>query len=292
MYHTLLISALALLGICLLLMYEIFVVVRSMSAKRGREEEADSAKKRAAHVAKAVVPAATARPGLSYAAMNFRSGGLAGVEKKFLDVSTTVIALTAPVSAAGGRIAASIGCTNCYSAPARGSGPTERIGNQITCKYMVVKGQIQVAAVTDLIVNLSPVFEGLAAYVAVILDRQTNVVALNSEDVFVNPSGNGTMAPFPLRNLSNSHRFKILKEQTFNISQKDLAMTSTNLYSSGQTIPFDFYIPLKDLQCNFISNNATANVNAVADNSINIVAYASRASSCNIIVNTRLRYHG
>jgi len=139
---------------------------------------------------------------------------------------------------------------------------------------------------------LTPNFEGLAVYIAVVLDRQTNANFFNSSDVFINPSANATMAPMPLRNLSNSHRFKLLKETTINISAKDLVVNGANYVSSGQTIPFDWFIPLKDLQMNFISTNNAAVIQAVSDNSINIVAWTSRAATANIIVNTRLRYTG
>ena len=105
---------------------------------------------------------------------------------------------------------------DCLNGVAQGNGPTNRIGRKFTMKSILIQGAIHIAAQT----NQTALDEAPVVYIALVLDTQTNGVTLNSEDVFTNPVGNGTLAVAPLRNMSNTGRFKVLKSLTMRCERR------------------------------------------------------------------------
>ena len=62
---------------------------------------------------------------------NVRTGGLLGIEKKFLDTSLDATAIAASANAAGAEYPPDAGCTGCLTAPAQGDTSSNREGNKI-----------------------------------------------------------------------------------------------------------------------------------------------------------------
>lgn len=150
--------------------------------------------------------------------LNLRSGGLLGVELKFLDAPRTSLALTAPTDAAGGEINPSSIVTGCLSAPAQGDGPTNRDGHKIVVKSILVQGSFSNAIQQDQAdADVMPTL-----FVALVLDTQTNGATLNSEDVFTNPAADADCNGNLPRNMSFTSRFKVLK--TFHMSVPQLIL--------------------------------------------------------------------
>lgn len=212
------------------------------------------------------------------------------VEKKFFDYALTASAIANPTDATGGeKDPATINCLNGVN---QGDGESRRDGRQMVMDSLIVHGRITSNSQSAQLGadNSTKVF------VAVVLDKQTNKVQLNSEDVFANPSASNTTAADPFRNLQNVQRFRVLKSKTFTLETSAIASTetsgsTTSYIQAGVEKSFKFYIPLKGMEVNFVSVNG--NCGDISDNSIHLIAYCtSTALSPEISYQARLRYYG
>jgi len=129
-------------------------------------------------------------------------------------------------------------------------------------------------------------------YVALVLDTQTNGAQLNSEDVFSNPSANIATAAGPLRNMSYTERFKVLKKKKIRIPMLSLTYDGTNIEQSGVQVPFSMFVKLGGLQTKFQSGTTTGYVGTIVDNSLHVICYSNSALPVTVSYNARLRYVG
>lgn len=213
--------------------------------------------------------------------------GLA-LELKYLDCARTLLALTAPTDCSGGEINPTSGCTGCLSAPAQGDTFEQRDGTKITIKSILVQGSINIANQVDQVaVDFVPVVT-----VALVLDKQTNATTLNSEDVYANLSGEALQNYSVLRVPSFSKRFKVLKFKTIPLTNPSIQFDGTNIEQGGYSIPFTFSKNL-NLDVAFKTGVTTANVTAVVDNSLHLIAWTNNTGLApNIGYNSRIRFYG
>lgn len=227
----------------------------------------------------------------SIALRNARTGGLLGIEHKFLDIPRTPTALAAPTDASGGEINPSSIVTGCLSAPAQGDGPTNREGNKIVIDSVLIQGDISVAAQADqTAADVSPV-----VFIALVQDMQTNGATLNSEDVFTNPAANAVLATSPFRNMSYTARFKVLKMWKKQLRIPDQVWDGTNIEQSGFRTPFKLSWKAKGrpIPVTFTTASTTADVANVTNNSIHCIAYCNDTSLAPTIgFNCRIRFYG
>lgn len=232
---------------------------------------------------------------MALAVLSRRTAGYVGLERKFLDASLANTALVAPTDASGGEIDANVNCSGCLSAPAIGDGPSNRDGRQISISNITIKGSIDInpqSGITSAADTVPDIF------IALVLDKQTNGAQLNSEDVFENPLGGNLTATQVFRALDNRERFQVLK--TKRITAKDIAgsiipfFEDPNVSQQGVKIPFSMYKSFgKGLKVNFLAGLTTATVNAVADNSLHLIAYCSDTSTApSVSYNSRMRFYG
>jgi len=222
---------------------------------------------------------------------NVRTGGLLGVETKYLDMAKTNTAIVAPTDASGAEYDPSSGCTGCLSAPAQGDTASNREGFKIAMKSIQVTGSVNV--------NLQ-LGQGSAdimpeVYIALVLDTQTNGAQLNSEDVFTNPGGVAYLAATPLRNMSYTERFKVLKIKKIRIPQASITYNGSQdtIVQNGGQFRFDMFKKLGGLPVKFTAGSTTANVSGVVDNSLHIIAYCCDTTmGPTISYNARLRFVG
>lgn len=224
----------------------------------------------------------------TYMALNQRTGGLLGIEKKFLDCTIGGIAITSPAAANGGAIAPSAGCTGCYSAPAQGDGPTNRDGNKIVACELNVIGTVVVPSQT----NQTTADTSCYVYMALVQDTQTNGAVLASENVYSNPANSGLTAANPFRNMSFTSRFKLLAIKRMTLRMPAITFDGTNVEQSGFHTPFQLkwkgQIPVT-----FTTASTTADIANVTDNSIQLIAYCSSTELVPVIAgNARLRFYG
>lgn len=212
-----------------------------------------------------------------------------GIELKFLDCAWNGVAFASSTDGSGGELQPSSGCTNCISVPAQGDGESNRDGRKYTIKSLWLSGVIDFTAASD----QADVFEQQGIFIALVLDTQANGAALNSEDVYINPSTlAGAILPQPLRNLQNSKRFRVLASQYIaprgvttgtdganTLSVCPLAGSKVNLNWKG------------NITCDSIGT--TANVSSASDNAVTVVAFcASTAFTPVFRGKSRMRFVG
>lgn len=160
--------------------------------------------------------------GVYRALLNPRVQGFLGLEKKFYDTARDATAVVTTTGWANGvynpNISGSQGSpliTNCISVPSQGPGPQQRIGKAITIKSLQLKGIIEAVSLT--FAAATPP-QAHFAFLAIVLDTQTNGAQCAASDIFTNLSLNSNGLACPTRNLLNAKRFKILKSETFHIT--------------------------------------------------------------------------
>jgi len=202
---------------------------------------------------------------------NSATAGFLGIETKFLDrdYGSTI---PASVNAAGGE--ADPLTTLCLNAPAQGDNEQARDGKRIVVKNISVKGTVTVPVE---FVSAEPI----RVFVAMVLDTQTNGGQCDSELIFKNQHGSAATAVVPLRNLLYSKRFRVLKSQVFDLTSPAVGY--------GCQRSFEWFTPM-ELPVNFTAGD-TGIVGNIVDNSIHMVAYATRTGAY-LQYNSRARFQG
>jgi len=223
------------------------------------------------------------------------TAGFLGIEVKYFDVYKASTALTAPTDTTSFLFNPTVGadCLNCV---AQGDGAQNRDGKKIKMRSLYIKGFVRrpnSEAAGDV---PGPV----RAYVAVVLDRQTNAAAAASSLVW-NQAPAGASALFNaglMRNLEYADRFRILRDQAFDLNNPTLAGIGTaDAWSTlGVVRHFEWFIPLTE---DVLFNNTTpttAQIANIVSNAINFYAVATDVSitantvSCGYLA--RLRFVG
>lgn len=212
---------------------------------------------------------------------------LLGVEKKFLDVYASDVAVPAPTDCSGGEIQPEGGCTGCLSAPAQGDGEQQRDGRKITIKNCFVNFTIRGSVRPD----QADVLAAPQIFVALVQDMQTNGATVVSEQVFTNPNDTAYTNTFPLRNLQYSGRYRVLDHKCVSMepcySFNDGAATGS-LVCSEKTGVLSWR---GDIPVTF--NDTPANVSAVTDNSFHIIAFGTTTNFNPVLsFNSRVRFVG
>jgi len=216
--------------------------------------------------------------------------GPLGIEIKYLDCGTAAAAISQLANVSLGMVdPAGIGSTGCLSAPAQGDGPTNRDGNRIWARQLYFRGVVYTSTIEA---GTDPSIP-CRIYVAIVLDTQTNGAQMLSSDCFVNPSATQTSNVQPLRNITQwRERFRILREDVFDITPKTLTSTAlNNMNWNGVSCHFDWFIPL-NIVMNF-NQGTTADVANAMDNSLHVVAFSTISTTSPLITyNSRMRFVG
>lgn len=222
-----------------------------------------------------------------------RTGGLLGIENKFLDVFASALAIAAPTDCSGGEMQPEGGCTDCLSAPAQGDGPSNRDGKKIIVTSIFITGFLDYTVQQD---KADP-FVAPTVFVALVQDTQTNGTTISSEDVFTNPNDIASVNAFPLRNLVNSQRFKVLAHKTIQPGQT-LVMTDHATNSSTMSCDANgkpFILSWKGTMPVRFNALTTADVANVVDNSLHLIAFCTSTTNSlpvTLSYNSRLRFQG
>lgn len=231
------------------------------------------------------VAAAVAR---SYA--NQTTSGLLGIEHKFLDAGLTATTIGAATALTGGEYDPTALSTGCLNAPAQGDGATSRDGKRIVVDSVYVKGQVWRPKLEDQTNPPDPE----KVYIALVLDTQSNGTQCNSEDIFLNWSTQAETNVCPLRNLTNSERFRIIDTALIELDVCALSVEADNAFSwAGKAKDFTFYHKFKDggLPVNFVATSSAGAVTSIIDNSLHIIAF-STLGVAQLAYNSRVRFQG
>lgn len=209
-------------------------------------------------------------------------------ELKFLDTGLVPTALVAPTDCTGGEFDPS--ATSMISTPAQGDNESTRDGKRIMIKNVYVKGNVNLP-IQELVV--SPQL-GTKVFVALVLDTQSNGAQMNSEDCFKNTIANIGTATQLHRNLLFGSRFRVLKEEIFDITPQTLSHFANDSFSvGGAEQTFEWFVPFpQGLEVNF-NAGTTASIANVVDNSLHIIAFSNTTVGApTIAYNARIRFMG
>lgn len=225
------------------------------------------------------------RPNITYQRRNRRTGGFIGMENKFNDSFASNRLIVAPTGAAGGELDPVT--QQCLNGITQGIGESERIGRRIRMKNIAINGIVFVSG--DTLQTTFPVAPNVVIYL--VLDKQTNGVQLKSEDVFVNPSANSSLATNVHFNLENKDRFLILKKKTIIFNQINSFNDAAGTGTVGRIEkPFTIFKDLKNIRVNYTGVGNT--VSSIADKSLHVITYCSNVDMApGISYNCRLRYY-
>lgn len=219
---------------------------------------------------------------------NRRIGGYDGKELKFLDCAWNSRSMSSSTTGGGGLLDPSVGSTLCISCPAQGIGESQRLGRTYHIKEVFFSGVVNTTALAaeDDVGQLPGYF------FALVLDTQANKSFLQSEDVYLNPTDNANaMLPTPLRNLQNTHRFRILDSKYIDGGGAYGATDEFGLTVAPQgvtTVEMSWKGDIK-VEC----TGTIANVSSVSDNAIHLVCYAVGTSISPLLVaKSRVRFVG
>ncbi len=188
-----------------------------------------------------------------------RAGLALGEETKFLDTSYAATAMSQTLAGAE----ADPGTVLSLNATAQGDGESNRDGRRQIIKSVKVHGIVALPSVEA----INGPQNGQVAFVACVLDKQTNGAQLNAEDVFT-----GAIPERPFRNMQYIDRFEVLWAKTFNLSHDGVTQDGANNFSApGKQIVFNI-----NKKCNFpvTYTNTTGVVGSVSDNSVHMIAVA------------------
>jgi len=221
----------------------------------------------------------------SIALANVRTGGLLGIEKKFLDNGISNFAIPAAMT---GAEVPNTAATGCFSAPAQGDGASNRDGNRIVIVECNAQGVIVVPSQADVIAADTACY----VFIALVQDTQSNGVQLNSEDVITNPSTQAAAAADPFRNMSYTKRFRLLGWTKKALRIPFMTYDGTNIEQSGFHTPWKIKWRGK-MPVTFTTASTTSDIANVTDNSIQMIATCSNTTLAPALYgNVRTRFYG
>jgi len=220
------------------------------------------------------------------AAANARTGGLLGMELKFLDEAALGVALTAPTNSTGGEIDPTVTASGCIGCPAQGDGASNRDGRSYVVKSVLVQGFVR----CDSQANQTGQDEATSVFLALVQDTQTNGAQLNSEDVYTNVGASALTAAAPFRNLSYAKRFIVHDWCKMDLQQPSISWDGTNMEQGGLQKEFSLKF---NGSVKVICSGTTQNVNQVQDNSWHVVGFCTNTNLAPYVsYNARTRFVG
>jgi len=206
-------------------------------------------------------------------------------EKKFMDISHSG-ALSIAVDWTGAE--EDNATMLCLNAVAQGAGNSQRVGLKYAIYSLEVTGCVNIGQQADQTASDSAV----PTFVACVWDKQTNGAQLNSEDVYTNPAGVFSSLPSPLRNMSYSKRFKVLRTFQHVLKPPTLAYDGTNMEQGGDLAQFHWMINFPKpviVECKGTSNTVADIVNH-SFHVIGVAGTESPSPTAEIQYNARIRY--
>ena len=221
-------------------------------------------------------------PRASRAGLNIRTGGLVGLEYKYVD---QFLAMTTPITSWVGGELDPVGGVNCIGACTQGSGESQRDGTRIAVKSIQIQGYC---------VRTPTVASGSARganliQISLVMDTQTNATQLNAEDVYLTQEHE-----IPARRVvANSQRFRVLKTWMIELHDQggfnDAAATGS---LAGMMVPFSCYKKM-NVQVDFVAGAGAGTIADFKTVSFHIIACSAVGVATDFITyNSRVRFIG
>ncbi len=217
----------------------------------------------------------------SRAVANIRVGGFIGMEKKFLDTTSTTTAFTT----AWAILAPTAGVTNCLSCPTQGTSESERDGRVYTIHSVHVRMTVTSVSTESQTAPVSPV----AYRVCLVWDTQTNGAAITGTSVM---DAGATEDLDSFRNLQNSKRFIILGDTGHVVAVRPGTNEGAiNLFASSSFLRVHKFNKSFSKGIKVRCTGTTNNVSSVSDNSLSLIGLAS-LTAVTYTFETRVRFTG
>lgn len=209
-----------------------------------------------------------------------------GTESKYYETSKATTALVSGTDFSAAELNPTAG-VSLISTPAVGDGETNRDGKKIIITQVEVKGMFLINTLNAQSALPAPYY----AWIALVLDTQTNLVEMNSEDCFKALTNVATEIQ-PWKNLTLGGRFRILKMKKVIVTNYATGNDSASTYDvGGFRRHFKFFKKMR-LPVNFKTGGTTSDVANVTDNSLHIIGWCSAVSAVNIAYQARIRFIG
>jgi len=150
-----------------------------------------------------------------------RSRGIYGYgEMKYFETERNASTVTAPNDWTGTEFPPNVGTPTTIFCPAQGPAIDQRIGRDCTVYKIKVRGLIIQPNAEDLSATKNPQW----VRVALVEDTQTNAAQAQGEQIFNDPvTATPTQAILAFQALTNTGRFNVLKDKTYNLSNANVA---------------------------------------------------------------------
>ena len=210
-------------------------------------------------------------------------------ERKYFDnrVSGHSVAITNS-SFAGAEADPTLGGINTLFAPTQGNDISNREGRSCFVFEITIKGVIEVAAQTA----QSATDQQQTIRLILCMDKQTNGVQMNSEDLIESTAG--APGTFQFTNTKNFGRFSILKDKIMGLGPFPIASNGAGqLYQGGISKYFKLkYIFKNPVRVNFNATNG-GTVADIVDNSFHLLCGRDNADTpVNLDYQVRVAFKG
>lgn len=170
---------------------------------------------------------------------------------------------------------------------AQGTGTSTRTGIGIIIKEMYIRGNLTLQNhMTDAGTQLGLTQNPINVWIAIVVDSRTNGAQLQSEDVFVNPSGSASYAVPVLRNLFRRANIHVLalKKYTVGAPTKGDGAGANRI---EREYPFEISFPKLSIPQTYSDTGDT--IASVVDNSLHCFAWADHMTAVdNAYANTTI----
>lgn len=216
---------------------------------------------------------------------NARVAGYLGIEKKFHDSHKTGTYVTQTWT----RYNPSSGSTDCVNAVAQGDGESQRDGKNYEMLSLHFKGRVKHDGEDA---GTSLVHGAHTIRIAIVLDTMTNGAALTATDVFKPVTAN--LNVFSFRNLEYSSRFRVLWDKTWVMNLETAGGNGTTVDAAPLIKYWKANIKIPKKYANVSTTGTTANVSAIQNNSIHVLAVGTEAGGSRLSLEyaCRLRFIG
>ena len=127
--------------------------------------------------------------------------------------------------------------TSCLFCPVPGTGINERIGRRVAVHSIKIRGEIEIPNVNDQAVA-TQAMAGMLARLIVCIDKQTNGVQMNSQNLI--DSGAGNLAWDMFQATLSFGRYRVLKDKRIKLQNPDFGADLTTYDRNGLTYPFEY----------------------------------------------------
>lgn len=228
-------------------------------------------------------------PRRGYTTVARTRGVYAQGEMKYFDTECNEDSITNGTAAwTGTEVQPNVGTSNTFFCPTLGSQINQRIGREAKVHKIKIRGFITIPKE----INQTVPSDAFAIRLIFLHDTQTNAAQVQGEAVMADPAtATQEMVNTAFQSTVNFGRFKILKDKTFNVRQRQTTFDGTNIEMNEVKIPFKIFINYKtpvSVRFNAVNGGTIADI---VDNSWTLLAHhCGSTNSPTISYNARVCY--